>query len=142
MLHTINARLPFIVVLSAGLARRREGSAHATITRIATIPKQNARPRKRRPSTRLPMSYKTTSRRKGPMADSSIVTLRLPKSLLQRADSLIPALRSNSDIFVVGRLSRSVVLRLAVLRGLEAMEGDTPIRTTAQRAPAKKRAKR
>jgi hypothetical protein len=75
------------------------------------------------------------------MADSSIVTLRLPKSLLQRADALIPALRSNSDIFVVGRLSRSVVLRLAVLRGLEAMEADAPVRTTT-RAPAKKRAKR
>jgi hypothetical protein len=56
------------------------------------------------------------------MADSSIVTLRLPKSLLQRADALIPTLRANSEIFVVGRLSRSVVLRLAVLRGLEAME--------------------
>ena len=76
------------------------------------------------------------------MADSSIVTLRLPKSLLQRADSLIPALRSNSDIFVVGRLSRSVVLRLAVLRGLEAMEADTPIRPAAPKVPAKKRAKR
>ena len=60
------------------------------------------------------------------MADSSIVTLRLPKSLLQRADALIPALRSNSDIFVVGRLSRSVVLRLAVLRGLETMETNIP----------------
>lgn len=77
------------------------------------------------------------------MADSSIVTLRLPKSLLQRADSLIPALRSNSDIFVVGRLSRSVVLRLAVLRGLEAMEADAPTRTTASKvAVPKKRAKR
>jgi hypothetical protein len=60
------------------------------------------------------------------MADSSIVTLRLPKSLLQRADALIPTLRSNGDIFVVGRLSRSVVLRLAVLRGLEAMESAVP----------------
>jgi hypothetical protein len=60
------------------------------------------------------------------MADSSIVTLRLPKSLLQRADALIPTLRSNGDIFVVGRLSRSVVLRLAVLRGLEAMESAAP----------------
>jgi hypothetical protein len=76
------------------------------------------------------------------MADSSIVTLRLPKSLLQRADALIPALRTNSDIFVVGRLSRSVVLRLAVLRGLEAMEADTPVRSTTRAAPAKKRAKR
>ena len=72
------------------------------------------------------------------MADSSIVTLRLPKSLLQRADALIPTLRSNSEIFVVGRLSRSVVLRLAVLRGLEAMETTTP--KTAVKA-AKKRGK-
>lgn len=69
------------------------------------------------------------------MADSSIVTLRLPKSLLQRADALIPTLRANSDIFVVGRLSRSVVLRLAVLRGLEAME-------TAAPKPAPKAAKK
>jgi hypothetical protein len=73
------------------------------------------------------------------MADSSIVTLRLPKALLQRADALIPTLRSNSDIFVVGRLSRSVVLRLAVLRGLEAMESSTPVKTPVK--AAKKRAK-
>ena len=75
------------------------------------------------------------------MADSSIVTLRLPKSLLQRADALIPTLRSNSDIFVVGRLSRSVVLRLAVLRGLEAMEVDTPARPS-KASTSKKRSKR
>lgn len=75
------------------------------------------------------------------MADSSIVTLRLPKSLLQRADALIPTLRSNSDIFVVGRLSRSVVLRLAVLKGLESMEEETPVRTSTKASP-KKRAKR
>jgi hypothetical protein len=72
------------------------------------------------------------------MADSSIVTLRLPKSLLQRADALIPTLRANSEIFVVGRLSRSVVLRLAVLRGLENMESSAP---KAASKPAKKRAK-
>lgn len=74
------------------------------------------------------------------MADSSIVTLRLPKSLLARADALIPRLRDNSDIFVVGRLSRSVVLRLAVLRGLETMEESQP--RAAAKAPAKKRGKR
>jgi hypothetical protein len=73
------------------------------------------------------------------MADSSIVTLRLPKSLLARADALIPRLRDNSEILVVGRLSRSVVLRLAVLRGLEALEGASP---RAAKAGAKKRAKR
>jgi len=74
------------------------------------------------------------------MADSSIVTLRLPKALLQRADALIPTLRSNGDIFVVGRLSRSVVLRLAVLRGLEAMETSTPPAKPPAKA-AKKRGK-
>lgn len=73
------------------------------------------------------------------MAESTIVTLRLPKSLLARADALIPRLRDDSDIFVVGRLSRSVVLRLAVLRGLEVMEEAKP---RAARAPAKKRGKR
>ena len=71
------------------------------------------------------------------MADSSIVTLRLPKSLLARADALIPRMRENSEIFVVGRLSRSVVLRLAVLRGLEAMEAGQPRAAAAK--PAKKR---
>jgi hypothetical protein len=77
------------------------------------------------------------------MADSSIVTLRLPKSLLQRADALIPKLRDKSDIFVVGRLSRSVVLRLAVLRGLETMEAANAAPAPKASAPAaKKRAKR
>lgn len=60
------------------------------------------------------------------MADSSIVTLRLPKALLARADALVPRLRENNDLFVVGRLSRSVVLRLAVLRGLDALEIEQP----------------
>ena len=71
------------------------------------------------------------------MADSSIVTLRLPKVLLARADALIPRLRENSEIFVVGRLSRSVVLRLAVLRGLEAMDQAQP--PAAKPAKKKKR---
>ena len=73
------------------------------------------------------------------MADSSIVTLRLPKSVLQRADALIPTLPANSEIFVVGRLSRSVVLRLAVLRGLETMESAAPKAAAAK--TAKKRGK-
>lgn len=76
------------------------------------------------------------------MADSSIVTLRLPKALLSRADSLVPRLRENDDIFVVGRLSRSVVLRLAVLRGLEQMEAEQPRAKSAARAPAAKKKKR
>ncbi|MCG8555201.1 MAG: hypothetical protein MJD61_07920 [Proteobacteria bacterium] len=56
------------------------------------------------------------------MADSTIVTLRLPKSLVERADRLIPQLRDDDQMMVVGRVSRSIVLRLAVLRGLESLE--------------------
>lgn len=56
------------------------------------------------------------------MADSTIVTLRLPKSLVDRADNLIPKLRDDDQMMVVGRVSRSIVLRLAVLRGLEVLE--------------------
>jgi hypothetical protein len=63
---------------------------------------------------------------KGTMADSTIVTLRLPKALLVRADALIPLLQENERLLVVGNLSRSVVLRLAVIRGLEALEAEAP----------------
>jgi hypothetical protein len=60
------------------------------------------------------------------MANSVIVTLRLPKALLQRADELVPKLRDNDEMMAMGRVSRSTVLRLAVLRGLEALEGSLP----------------
>jgi hypothetical protein len=72
------------------------------------------------------------------MADSSIVTLRLPKSLLSRADALVPRLRENDELFVVGRLSRSVVLRLAVLRGLESLEAQQP-KAAVAKSTSKKR---
>jgi len=56
------------------------------------------------------------------MSQSTIVTLRLPKNLLERADALVPVLRDSEELFALGRLSRSIVLRLAVLKGLEALE--------------------
>jgi hypothetical protein len=72
------------------------------------------------------------------MADSTIVTLRLPKSLVERADELIPRLRDDDQMMVVGRVSRSIVLRLAVLRGLEVLEGRLP-ETGGGRAPGRNR---
>ena len=72
------------------------------------------------------------------MADSTIVTLRLPKTLVERADALIPRLRDDDQLVVVGRISRSIVLRLAVLKGLEAMERDMPS-PPRSKAKAKKR---
>ena len=74
------------------------------------------------------------------MADSTIVTLRLPKTLVERADALIPRMRDDDQMIVVGRVSRSIVLRLAVLKGLEALEREAgPIPKTAKPKPKTKK---
>lgn len=56
------------------------------------------------------------------MADTNIITLRLPKSMVDRADALIEPLAEDEESLLLGRVSRSIVLRLAVLRGLEQLE--------------------
>ena len=56
------------------------------------------------------------------MADTVITTLRLPRSLVDRADALIDRLAEDEEALLLGRVSRSIVLRLAVLRGLENLE--------------------
>jgi len=52
-------------------------------------------------------------------------TLRLPEDLLERADALVPAIASAGEYQAV-RISRSTVLRLALLRGLVALEAEYP----------------
>ena len=52
----------------------------------------------------------------------SVVTLRLPASLLARVDKLLPELEGHEQLMVVGKVTRSVALRLAILRGLEQLE--------------------
>jgi hypothetical protein len=47
--------------------------------------------------------------------------LRLPRDVIKRADQLIPKLQQ-TDLLAAVRLSRSVVLRLAVIRGLAVLE--------------------
>lgn len=69
------------------------------------------------------------------MADTIITTLRLPKSLVDRADALIDRLADDEEALLVGRVSRSIVLRLAVLRGLEQLEAQADQRS----APSGKR---
>ena len=49
------------------------------------------------------------------------VAVRLPESLLERADSLIPGLAELPD-YQLWRLSRSAVLRLAIQKGLDVLE--------------------
>ena len=50
------------------------------------------------------------------------VNLRLPKHMLQRADSLRRVAEAAPELATLPNVTRSDVLRLAVLRGLEALE--------------------
>lgn len=61
-------------------------------------------------------------------SDATIITLRLPKSFVDRADGLIAQLAEDEEALLLGRVSRSIVLRLAVLRGLEALEAQVATR--------------
>jgi hypothetical protein len=70
------------------------------------------------------------------MSDTVITTLRLPQSLVDRADALIDELAEGEEALLVGRVSRSIVLRLAVLRGLEQLEAQV------ERRPKRSKAKR
>jgi hypothetical protein len=65
------------------------------------------------------------------MSDSTIITLRLPQSLVDRADALINRLAQDEEALLLGRVSRSIVLRLAVLRGLEELEAQADKRAAA-----------
>lgn len=71
------------------------------------------------------------------MSATSLITLRLPTSLVERADALLDKLTDAEDETVMlGRASRSIVLRLAVLRGLEQLEAK---HASSAPAPAKKK---
>jgi hypothetical protein len=78
------------------------------------------------------------------MSDTTIITVRLPQSFVDRADALIANLAKDEESLLLGRVSRSIVLRLAVLRGLEALEAQVARRTSEARAapPAKPPRKR
>jgi hypothetical protein len=72
------------------------------------------------------------------MSDTTIITLRLPKSFVERADALIAQLAQDEEALLLGRVSRSIVLRLAVLRGLEALEAQVANRAEARGTTTKK----
>ena len=57
------------------------------------------------------------------MANDELVTLRLPKEFLARADKLVPRLAADDAVNVFGlRASRSAVLRLALAQGIATLE--------------------
>jgi hypothetical protein len=79
------------------------------------------------------------------MSDTTIITVRLPQSFVDRADALIASLAKEEESLLLGRVSRSIVLRLAVLRGLEALEAQVARRSDARVSspkPSRKRTNR
>ena len=48
----------------------------------------------------------------------------LPSDLVARATALVPLLAERRDLVNYGRVSRVAVLRLALVRGLAALEGE------------------
>lgn len=58
----------------------------------------------------------------GDMSSDETVNVRLPTELLKRAEALVAELEKDSQLRVMGRVSRSTVLRLAVWKGIEALE--------------------
>jgi|AACY02.16.fsa_nt_gi hypothetical protein len=50
------------------------------------------------------------------------VVVRMPASLAERLDRLIPALVQNGPLAAAGRVTRSTVARLALAEGLDALE--------------------
>jgi len=79
------------------------------------------------------------------MSDTTIITLRLPQSFVDRADALIADLAEDEESLLLGRVSRSIVLRLAVLRGLETLEAQVARKSESRetgRRPARGRSAR
>jgi hypothetical protein len=50
------------------------------------------------------------------------VHLQLPEHLLKEAERLVPVLARDADLAVMGRMSRALVLRLALQKGLEVLK--------------------
>jgi len=56
------------------------------------------------------------------MPRTVLTPLRLPPDLVEWADRLVPQVANDPKVAAVGRVTRSAVLRMALVKGLESME--------------------
>lgn len=52
------------------------------------------------------------------------LSLRVPRELVKRVDGLQPKIARDRAIATLGKVTQSTVLKLALLRGLEALEAE------------------
>ncbi len=58
------------------------------------------------------------------MNGTVLLSARIPAELVKRADRLVKAVSKDPQISNVGRVTRTTVIKLALARGLEALEAD------------------
>ena len=74
--------------------------------------------------------------------DDGQTSLRLPAELLQRAEDLVPRLAADPNVTaLVGRITRSTVIKLALARGLDQLDDELPAEKPPKRVAKKKRAR-
>lgn len=52
------------------------------------------------------------------------LSIRVPASALRRAEALTAKIAKNQTAFAMGKITRSGVMRLAFLRGLDSLEAE------------------
>lgn len=62
--------------------------------------------------------------KKQPSGRKPLLSVRVPPDLLKRADRLVAKLGRDARITAIGAVSRSTIINLALLRGLESLEGE------------------
>jgi len=65
------------------------------------------------------------------MAQETQVSVRLPAELVEKAEALVERLRENPENRLLG-LTRATLLRLAIARGLEAIDIETAAKGKAR----------
>lgn len=72
------------------------------------------------------------------MAHEKQLSIRLPAETVDRADALVPVI-ADLPALAAFRVERASVLRLAIVRGLQALEQEHGVTPPPARKPARKR---
>ena len=71
-----------------------------------------------------------------------LVPIRLPTGVVERADGLIDAMAADPKLAALGTVTKAVVLRVALVRGLELLEAEYGAPSPARKPPESAHAKR
>lgn len=62
--------------------------------------------------------------KKQPGGRKPLLSVRVPPDLLKRADRLVAKLGRDARVTAIGAVSRSTIINLAIVRGLESLEAE------------------